>query len=76
MKKGCCPAWEKTFNKCKKKNHFTVRCPEITKVYGIETDDFDSDRFSEDSHVVHLSEKVNARNNSLSGRAGKIFILK
>ena len=48
-----------------------MKCPENTRVHGIETDDSDSDHFSEYSHVVHLSKNVNALNNSLSGRAGK-----
>ena len=71
MKKENCPAWGKTCNTCKKKNHFAVRCPEKTRIHGIETDDSDSDHFSEYSHVVHLSENINALNNSLCGRAGK-----
>ena len=56
---------------CKKKNHLTVRCPEDTRVHGIETEGSDSDYISEYSYVVHLSENANAPNNSLSGRAGK-----
>ena len=43
-----CPAWEKTCNRCKGKNHFAKRCKEVS-VYNIE-----SEEESEEIRVVRI----------------------